>query len=89
MNNFATIDVAQLEAVTGGIDWGRVWDSTKQGASDYGMGGALLGAAVGTAAPGVGTLTGAGAGAGGLIGTAVGGAWGAGRELYNQWSSGQ
>jgi hypothetical protein len=86
-NNFATITDAQLENITGGTDWGKVWDSTKTGASDYGMGGALLGAAVGTAAPGIGTLT--GAGAGGLIGTAVGGAYGAGKELYNQWGSGQ
>jgi hypothetical protein len=86
-NNFATIDAVSLEDVTGGTDWGKVWDSTKTGASDYGMGGALLGAAVGTAAPGIGTLT--GAGAGGLIGTAVGGAYGAGKELYNQWGSGQ
>jgi hypothetical protein len=86
-NNFATINDAQLENVTGGTDWGKVWDASKQGAADYGIGGTLLGAGVGSVVPGVGTLT--GAGAGGLAGTVVGGAWGAGRELYNQWSSGQ
>lgn len=88
MTNFKTIDIAALDNVTGGAgtDWGKVWDGAKTGASDYGTGGALLGAAVGTVAPGVGTLT--GAGAGGLAGAAVGGAWGAGKELYNQWSAG-
>jgi hypothetical protein len=86
-NNFATIDAVSLEDVTGGTDWNKVWDASKQGAADYGIGGTLLGAGVGSVVPGVGTLT--GAGAGGLAGTVVGGAWGAGRELYNQWSSGQ
>src|SRR5262249_47216716 len=73
---FTTIDLDQLTDVTGAIDWGRVWESTKQGAADYGMGGTIVGAAMGSLAPGVGTLT--GAGAGGLIGLGGGGGGGAG-----------
>lgn len=83
---FQTLDLGQLDAVTGGIDWGKVWNSGVQDAGTYGVVGTGVGAAMGSVAPGIGTMAGAGAGA--TIGTGVGFAWGAGRELYSQWTGG-
>jgi hypothetical protein len=84
MEQFQTIDLAQLEDITGALDLGRVFNRGVEDAGYYGTVGTLGGAAAGSVVPGVGTL--AGAGGGGLIGAGVGFLWGAGRELYNQVS---
>ena len=87
---FPSIDDADLAAVTGGFDFGRMVDNGNR----YGGAGAALGAGVGgvvggvagAAAGGVGALPGAatGAGVGGAIGGAAGWVGGAATDAWNQ-----
>jgi hypothetical protein len=87
---FPSIDLNQLDAITGGFDFGRMTDNGNR----YGTAGALVGAGVGAGvgavagapAAGVGALPGAaiGAGVGGAIGGAAGWVGGAATDAWNQ-----
>jgi hypothetical protein len=68
---FESINIDQLNDVTGGFDWGQFGRATGGGAVAGAAGGAVAGAITGSAAGGVGALPGAG------IGAAAGGVGGA------------
>ena len=90
LSTLATLDLDQLDAVTGGFDFGRMVDNGNR----YGTAGALVGggvgagvgAVVGAPAAGVGALPGAaiGAGVGGAVGGAGGWIGGAATDAWNQ-----
>lgn len=85
-----SIDLDQLDNVTGGFDFGRMVDNGNR----YGTAGAVVGsgvgagvgAVVGAPAGGVGALPGAaiGAGVGGAVGGTAGWVGGAATDAWNQ-----
>jgi hypothetical protein len=89
--SFSSIDLDQLNAVTGGFDFGRMVDNGNR----YGTAGALVGGGVGAGVgaavggiptAGVGALPGAaiGAGVGGAVGGIGGFVGGAATDAWNQ-----
>jgi hypothetical protein len=72
-----------LDAVTGGFDWGRMVDNGNRYGTAGGLLGAGIGAGVGSLAAGVGAVP--GAGAGGAIGGVGGWVGGAAYDAYQQY----
>jgi len=87
---FSSIDLNQLDAITGGFDFGRMVDNGNRygtaGALLGAGGGAAVGAVVGAPAAGVGAIPGAaiGAGVGGAALGAAGWVGGAATDAWNQ-----
>jgi hypothetical protein len=86
-----SIDLSQLDAITGGFDFGRMVDNGNRYGTAGAIGGSAVGAGVGAVAGapagGVGALPGAaiGAGVGGAIGGAAGWVGGAATDAWNQF----
>ena len=78
---FPSIDRNTLDQVAGGVDWGKAFESAKNGAEIVGAGGAAVGA-------GVGGVIGAGAGAVAVPGVGAVPGWVAGglaKGIYDTW----
>jgi hypothetical protein len=80
---FDSIPSLDLDAVTGGFDWGRMVDNGNRYGTAGGLVGAGVGAGVGSLAAGVGAVP--GAGVGGAIGGVGGWVGGAAYDAYQQY----
>lgn len=100
MNNLTELDIASLDTINGGVDWGHVANTAKAGSDHVGAAGAAVGGVAGgvigagggaVAIPGIGSVPGwaagtaAGAGLGYGIGRTAGYIGGAAKGIWDTW----